>query len=212
MRIEKAIRTVRAKFVVVDTINDFVDCNLLNNQAVRKTLRPLREVAERTQAAAVILRHFTKSSSGRSLHRGGGSVAITAMARSQLKLYVHPNDPYLRVLVQDKCNLGPLAPSVAFEIVQAEDNQFRLEWHGEVPLTVEDFEGKRASHSKLETAERFLLEELADGDQEVNSLLERSTGLFSKRTLDEAKKSLGVTTRRKGKGGGHRVYWSLTPA
>ena len=59
-RIEKAIRKIGAKLVVVDTITDFVNGSAGNNQAVRRALRPLRELAERTQVAVVLLRHFTK--------------------------------------------------------------------------------------------------------------------------------------------------------
>ena len=107
--------------MVIDTITDFVSSYLLSNQAVRNALRPLKQLAERTQVAVVMLRHFNKKSSGRSLLRGGGSVAITGIARSQLKLYKHAEDEHLRVLVQDKSNLGPLSPALLFEVVSTDD-------------------------------------------------------------------------------------------
>lgn len=208
-RIEKAIREIDAKLVVVDTITDFVNAYLLSNQAVRQALRPLRELAERTRAAVVLLRHFNKKGGGRALLRGGGSVAITGMARSQLKLYLHPTDPHMRVLLQDKSNLGPLAPSLLFEVVPTEENQFRLESRGETSLTIADIEGSRSAGPKLEAAEKFLLTSLASGPKEVNWLMGQAREVCSKRTLDEAKKSLGLVTTRKGKGRGHRVYWAL---
>ena len=104
--VEKAISEIDARLVVVDTINDFLNCYVLGNQAVRKALRPLRDLAERMNVVVVMIRHFTKGGNGNSLLRGGGSVGITAIARSQLKLYKHPNDPHLRVLLQDKSTLG----------------------------------------------------------------------------------------------------------
>ena len=208
-RIKKAIHEIGGKLVVVDTITDFVSAYMLSNQGVRKALRPLHELAEETGVAVVMLRHFNKKSSGRSLLRGGGSVAITGMARSQLKLYLHPTDPHLRVLVQDKSNLGPLSPSLLFEIVPADGNQFRLEWRGETNLTVADLEGSKDGRPKLEAAENFLLKALADGPKEVNWLVEQAKGLCSKRTLDESKKSLELVTQRTGKGENHVVAWAL---
>jgi archaellum biogenesis ATPase FlaH len=208
-RIEEAIREIGAKLVVVDTISDFLSCHVQSNQPVRKALEPLRELAERTRVAVVMLRHFNKKSSGRSLLRGGGSVAITGVARSQLKLYLHPTDPHMRVLVQDKSNLGPKSPSLQFEIEPADDNQFRLKWHGECQLTAADLEGSKDGRPKLEAAEMFLLKSLANGPKEAGQLLEQAKGICSKRTLDEAKKSLEVVTKRKGKGHGHKAYWAL---
>jgi KaiC/GvpD/RAD55 family RecA-like ATPase len=211
-RIEKAIREIDAKLVVVDTISDFVSSCLSSNQAVRKALRPLREVAERTGTAVVMLRHFNKKSSGRTLHRGGGSVGITGTARSQLKLYLHPTDAHMRVLVQDKSNLGPLSPGLVFEVVPNDDNRFRLEWHGETDLTVADLEGSKDGRPKLEAAEKFLLEKLSDGPKDVNWLVKKASGTCSKRTLDEAKKNLQLVTKRTGKGKNHVVSWTFPTA
>jgi hypothetical protein len=207
-RIEKAIREIGAKLMVVDTITDFVNAYLLSNQGVRKALRPLRELAERTQVAVVMQRHFNKKSGGKALLRGGGSVAITGMARSQLKLYLHPDDPHLRVLVQDKSNLGPLSPSLLFEVVSTDDGQFRLECRGESKLTIADLESSKGA-PKLEAATKFLLEKLADGPKEFNWIVEQSKGLCSLRTLHEAKANLGLVTDRKGRRKDQITSWAL---
>ena len=50
-------------------------------------------LAEEANGAVVMLRHLTRAAADRSLLRGGGSVGITAMARSQLKVCRHPDDP-----------------------------------------------------------------------------------------------------------------------
>lgn len=208
--IRKAVRLIGARLIVVDTLPDFVNCNVLGNQQIRRALRPLRKLAEKCNVAVVLLRHFVKSSSGRSLLRGGGSVGITAMARSQLKLFRHPDDEHLRVLVHDKCNIAPRSPSLVFEVVQGSGGKsFHLECKGETSLTVEDLEQKHKGSPTLDAAEQFLLDNLADGRKEVNWLLEQARGLCSKRTLDEAKRSLKIKTVREGKGHNHKVYWSL---
>jgi hypothetical protein len=85
----------------------------------------------------------------------------------------------------------------------------RLDWHGECNLTIEDLEKKHKGSPTLEAAERFLLEKLADGQREVNSLIKEARGICSKRTLDEAKRSLEIKTIREGKGHDHKVSWSL---
>jgi hypothetical protein len=128
-------------------------------------------LAEQTNIAVVVIRHFNKSSSGNSLHRGGGSVAITGVSRSQLKLYKHLDDPHRRVLIQDKSNLGPLSPSLVFEVVPVETGAFRLEWHGETDLTSEDLDAKHKGSPKSNAAAKFLLDELVDGPKEVNWLI-----------------------------------------
>ena len=94
-----------------------------------------------------------------------------------------------------------------FEVVAAENDSFRLDWRGECQLTIEDLERKRKGSPTLEAAEKFLLEKLADGPKEVNWLVEQSAAICSKRTLDEAKKSLELKTERKGQGKDHKIYW-----
>ena len=161
LTIEKAIAEIDAELVVVDTINDFLGCHALSNQSVRRAILPLRDLAERMNVAAVMIRHFTKSASNSLLH-GAGSTAITALARSQMKLYRHPDDPHLRVLVQDKSTLAPISPSLLFEVAPV-DNGFRLDWHGECSLSIEDLERKHKGSPRLEAAEKFLLDKLASG-------------------------------------------------
>jgi hypothetical protein len=209
LRVEKAIHQLNAKIIVIDTMNDFLNCCVLGNQQVRKALEPLRELAAKTNVAVLALRHFVKSNSGHSLLRGGGSVGITAVARSQLKLYKHPDDPFLRILIQDKSNLGPISPALMFEIVPTENGHLNIRWHGECQFTVEDLERKQRGSPKLAAAESFLLKELAKGKKEVNWLIEHSKGICSKRTLDAAKQSLKINTKRKGCGKDHTIYWSL---
>ena len=209
LRVEKAIAEIGAQLVVVDTVNDFLTCNVLGNQAVRKALRPLRDLAERMNVAIVVIRHFTKGANGNSLLRGGGSTAITAVARSQLKLYKHPDDPHMRVLLQDKSTLGPISPSLLFEVAPTDNGCFRLDWHGECTLTVDDLERKHKNSPRLEAAEKLLLDKLAGGPREVNAIIEDTKGICSKRTLDAAKQSLEIKTIREGNGDDHKVYWAL---
>jgi hypothetical protein len=96
-----------------------------------------------------------------------------------------------------------------FEIVPTDNDALRLKWHGECQLTIDELERKQKGSPKLEAAEKFLLDELAGGPQEVNSLLAKARGVCSKRTLDTVKQTMGIKTIRKGKGRNHQVFWSL---
>ena len=207
-KIKDAIGKVKAEWIVVDTLNDFLTCNVMGNRAVRDALRPLRELADQEKVAVAANRHFVKAG-GNSLLRGGGSVGITGMARSQLKLFLHPEDKHLRVLCQDKSNLGPLSPSIAFEIVATDNGTFRLEWHGECDYAIEDLIQTGKGSPKLDAAKSFLLNVLADGPKLHNEIIGKANGMCSKRTLDEAKRDLDIVTTRRGQGKAHKVYWEL---
>ena len=112
------------------------------------------------------------------------------------------------MLVQDKNKLSLLPPALLFEVCSTDDGHFNLEWRGETDLTIADLENTKG-RPKLEAAEKFLREKLADGPKEVNWLIEQAKGVCSKRTLDEAKKNLQIANQRKGKGKNHSVSWAL---
>ena len=76
-------------------------------------------------------------------------------------------------------------------------------------MTLEDLERKHKGSPRLEAAEKLLLEKLAGGPREVNSLVKDAKGVCSKGTLDEAKRSLDIKTLRDGNGHDHTVSWSL---
>jgi hypothetical protein len=102
-----------------------------------------------------------------------------------------------------------VSPSLLFEIEPVENNAFRLAWHGECPLTIEDLDKNHKGSPKLDAAEKYLLDNLAGGPKEVNWLIENAKGICSKRTMDEVKRNLELKTIRKGRGKDHVVYWSL---
>lgn len=63
-------------------------------QLARQALVPLRGVCEQTGVAAVLLRHLNKDGrTSNPLHRGGGSIAFIAAARSALLSAQDPDDP-----------------------------------------------------------------------------------------------------------------------
>ena len=125
-------------------------------------------------------------------------MGITAVARSQLKLYQHPDDPHMRVLLQDKSNLAETSPPLMFEVRSVGEHSFRLEWHGKCEFTAATLESKRKGSPTLEALRRdFCWRKLADGPKLVKWLIEEAKGFCSERTLNEAKKNLEIKTVRK---------------
>ena len=72
--LERAIKRVGAKLVIVDPIMAFLGENINSNsdKDVRSALKPLKQLAERSGAAVVIVRHLNKTPGGNVLYRGGG--------------------------------------------------------------------------------------------------------------------------------------------
>jgi hypothetical protein len=204
--IESAIVKLQARLVILDPIMWFLK-NASGEQAVREGLTPLREVAERQNAAVVIVRHLRKNGGGNALYRGMGSIAITAIARSQLLLGGAPQDSHLSVLAQAKSNLGPKSPSLLFEA----GNDGRIAWHGECDCTADELSATpKNERPAMEIAKDILLEALAHGEVEATHIEHVAAGRVSLRTLERAKQELGIVSRREGFGPGSKVFWALT--
>jgi RecA-family ATPase len=82
-RLERAIKQVGAALVVIDPIMAFLsgDVNSNRDQDVRRALTPLKQMAERTGVAVILVRHLNKMPGGNPLYRGGGSIGIIGAFR-----------------------------------------------------------------------------------------------------------------------------------
>ncbi len=107
--LERGIREVNAKLLVLDTFSCFLEGNTLSETIRQKVLIPLKASCERFGYAVVGIRHFVKGSATSSLYRGGGSVAIIGAARSGLQCWSHPEDDGVRLLVHFKGNLSKVS-------------------------------------------------------------------------------------------------------
>jgi hypothetical protein len=98
-----------AALVIIDPLMAFLsgDVNSWRDQDMRSALRPLSEMAARTDCAILILRHLSKAQGQSALYRGGGSIGIIGAARSGLLVTRHPDDPERRLLCSTKSNLDP---------------------------------------------------------------------------------------------------------
>ena len=80
--IEETLFRFGAKLLVIDPLMAFLGRDANGDQSVRQALSPLREIAERSNVAVVVIRHLNKSGGRQSLYRGSGSIGIVAASRS----------------------------------------------------------------------------------------------------------------------------------
>src|SRR5262249_39247198 len=133
---------------------------------VRRCLRRLAGVAERTGCAVVLLRHLTKGGPKKALYRGGGNIGIVGGARAGLLVARDPDDVDLRVLACTKSNLSAPRASLRFTLEPAGNGACRVAWHGPCPWKADDLLGARERPEEaaaLTEACQVLTELLRDG-------------------------------------------------
>jgi len=218
--IERIARAREAKLLIIDPLVAGMprdDVNSHRDQDVRSVLAPIATLAEQCGLTVLATGHFPKSAQ-RALLGMGGSVGFSAAARSILVFGLDPKDASgargpARVLAHAKCNVGPLARSVKVAVGGA------LVFAGDVPIaTSQAVIGEECDVSAddlvladigigeapTDHAVRFLRELLADGPYPAKDIpdLAADQGI-SWRTLERAKKLLGVKSKHEGKA----WYW-----
>jgi hypothetical protein len=209
--LEAAIRADAAAALIIDPVtaclSEKIDSH--KDSSTRKVLAELAAMAQRTNAAVILVRHLNKQSTlGKALYRGGGSIAFSAAARTSFLLDFDPTDrapeaERRRVLACIKNNLGPKPPSRAFRLRSDEGNPIaRVEWvAGPCNLTADDL--LRPRHERrpeaLEEAVAFLGDFLSDGAKLATEVDAHAAELeISPATLLRARKKLHIRSHKKG--------------
>jgi hypothetical protein len=212
-----------AKLVVIDPLMAHLPeaVNSWRDQSVRRALAPLARMAADQGCAVLVVGHMNKAKGQDPIYRAGGSVGIPAAARSALLLARDPEDEdgergLGRVLAHIKCNVAPLAESVAYEVEPilldgAEQiKTARIRETGTSTVSVSDLLGSMAEEERtgLDEAAEFLRAELADGPRQSRELHKaaREAGI-SEITLRRAKSRVGARAGKSSFGGGWE--WSL---
>lgn len=190
--IEKAIVESNAKLLVLDPIQAYIGDNIDMNRAnsIRPKMNKLKETAEKTGCAIVLIGHMNKNSHGKANYRGLGSIDISAAARSVLVVGKMDKNSDVKVFAQLKNNLAPKGKSLSF--VMKKDV---IEWLGECEITADEVlsGGILDSSGKFVLAEEFLIERLSEGPVPSNQLYEEAEQIgLSKRTLKRAKVDLPI--------------------
>jgi DNA polymerase I-like protein with 3'-5' exonuclease and polymerase domains len=213
--LERAIERVDAKLIVIDPIMAFLGENINSNsdKDVRSALKPLKQLAERSGAAVVIVRHLNKTPGGNVLYRGGGSIGIIGAARSGLVVGPHPTDEGLRVLASQKHNLSTPPESLAYQVTSAPNNPHAavIVYKGVTEMNAKDIlkpQLEEQERSALDEAKDFLREVLAAGERPAADVKSEAESVgVAWGTLKRAKVALGVNPVKRGT----VWYWSLPP-
>lgn len=214
--IERAALSVDARLIIIDPLMAFLSgaTNSFRDQDVRRALAPLATLAERIRAAVLIVRHLNKAQDGNPLYRGGGSIGIIGAARSGLLVALDPDDETgeARVLAVTKTNLGPSPASLRYSI-KPEAESIRVHWCGESKhraaalLAVPDDSQSRGA---VDEASEFLKSFLEDGPVAATEVRRKAKAAgLSERTIDRAKRVVGIRARRDGFGRGSTWMWEL---
>ncbi len=204
-RLEEAVIKTGAKLLILDPLQAYLGRGMDMNRAneARDMTKKLAALAGKYQCAIVLVGHMNKAAGNKAAYRGMGSIDFFAVARSVLLVGRVEGEENIRAVVQIKNNLAAFGHPKAF--VLSEDG---FQWLGDYEVTADEILGGIVPKvNKMEQAKQ-LLRELA----ETNSAIQ-SNEIFgfadeqgiSKRTLENAKKELGVRAKRIN----NTWYWEL---
>lgn len=205
-----AIREHEVALVVIDPLMAYLGtAESHKDQDVRRVLGPLSRFAEEEGVTILAVRHLNKSGGGNALYRGGGSIGITAAARSVLLVARDPDDDSRRILAVSKCNLSAPVPALAFRIV-TENETARVAWEGATEHTTAQLLAAPRPDDEpgaLDEAVGFLREALARGPM-LSAALDREARAagVSERTLKRARKELRLHAHKDGPSGAWTTY------
>jgi len=209
-------RLENCRLLIVDPIGDFLGprTDAHRDNEVRGILSPLSEVARRYKVAVLVVMHRRKALGGDADDAALGSRAFTGIARAVWHVLRDREDRNRRLFLPGKQNLAEDRGGLAFRI---SGEPPRAIWDREpVAMTADEGlakEGIGKTRGRkplvLEETKAFLRTLLAEGPRPAKEVLakwQEATG-EGRRTLDRAKKALGVTVFRPKIPG--PWYWSL---
>lgn len=118
--LEKAIKAVSAKLLIIDPLQAFLGANVDMNRANETwpVLAALFEMCKRNGCACIIIAHTGKASGDKSpVNRSLGSVDIPAAMRSIIHIMEHPEDENERVAVHVKSSNARNGKTLHYRIV-----------------------------------------------------------------------------------------------
>lgn len=177
--------------VVLDPLTAYLGAaNTHKDSSVRTALAPLVSLTAEAGIATVAIRHLNKDAEKSPMYRSGGSIALTAVARSEI--LVGESDDGTKVLAPVKMNLAERPPALAYDGVTASNGAVRIRWEGEALTTPADLLSNGGNGNKRDLAKQFLRQRLADGPVMADALFNDAEEFgISRSTLKRAKKDLG---------------------
>jgi putative DNA primase/helicase len=210
---KEAGRLPNLKLIILDPVVAAVAGDSHKNTETRRGLQPVVDLAGQLDCCLLGITHLSKNTSGREpLERVAGSIAFGAVARVVLATVKPADMEQPRRLVRAKSNIGPDSGGFAYTLIgtpvpghgfpaQRIDWGEALEGSARELMAVEDAD---ASGEAID-AETFLADLLRDGPVATREIkAAASAHSHTWRTVERAKKSLGVVAAK----GGFNEGWS----
>lgn len=156
--LEEYLEEVKPTLTIIDPLVAYMGSGVDLHKAneTREVMAALASLAEEYSTTILCVRHLRKGTADKSIYRGMGSIDLTAAARSVLLVGKDPNDEDARAIVHIKSNLGPLGPTLRYELRPSKTRSFR--WAGTTDLTADQMlkNTKEAGRSERTLAREFL--------------------------------------------------------
>lgn len=198
--------------IMLDPIVSAVSGDLHRANDVRRALQGLVDMAEAFDCAVLGITHFSKGSAGRDpAERVLGSQAFGALARTVL-VAAKEEDSDRRVLARAKSNIADDSGGCTYSIVETtvqENIATTMAQWGEMltgsarDILAEVEKVETGELSEKEEAEQFLVDLLSLGEVPTKQIKADAAGAgHSWRTIERAKRGLGIESVKTGMGGG----------
>ncbi|UOA26158.1 hypothetical protein [Pseudosulfitobacter sp. DSM 107133] len=170
---------------------------------IRQLLSFLKDIAEAGETAVVIIRHLTKAKHNKAIYQGGGSMDVIGAARSAFLVCEHPNDSSTKLIVHIKHNIAVRGQTQSYEIVGEDGGGASINWLGPSDITIDDLISSEGAPriSALDEATQFLRVFLKNGPEPSTKVEKEAAARdIAPKTLERARRALGVRSKKKGKG------------
>lgn len=203
--IEKHIEENGVSVIMIDPLLAYMSGGIDMNKAneTRPFMARLAELAKEHNLTIIALRHLNKSTDKKAIHRGLGSVDITAASRSAVMIGLHPEDDEIRVFAHAKHNLSARGDSLLYTLEgETEKGVPKLVWGGTTELTADELVpkpnkvGRPADVSP--DAEKFLKRALAAGARPVRDVIrDAERRSINSSTLRKVARNMGVIKKKR---------------
>jgi hypothetical protein len=189
-RFEAEIQALRPALIVLDPLMGLFPMGSQTNAEteVRPVLRRLDALCEKYSFTILAIRHCRKADTKAAVLAGGGSVGISAHARSVLFMGKDPKNPGASIITVAKNNHAKTPTSLTCEVINGV-----FQFTGTSMLTADMLAQSRGevANSKTDDAKKWLVDRLQRRSVLVKTLMaEGEAAGFSRRTLERAKKEL----------------------
>lgn len=205
------------KLIVLDPVESVIDGKVdhLSSPKLRAALEPIKRMAEQAHCTVLGIKHFNKEQNTTDIGLlMSGLRTWSAVARSSMGTFKHPQHDDQFVMKMGKNNLAMKQPDLGFKFISVavpipgEDDAdvARLEWLGESDVDFDQL-SKNAEQVTSPTG-NWLKEQLRDGPVSRAEIIARGeVEDYAVSTLDKQYKKLGGKMNDKTFGGG--AMWSI---